>query len=748
MNAKIKSIFVVLLTLCLAFQTSIVLINAENPTEQASAPTQIGVSDDTDSNLIAEYETAAQNRKYTLFYDKKNAWFALRENENGYIWYSVPNDFLSDEVTKLQNKMNVRSQLIVDYIYDPDEASTSASKFVNSHVGCLLNGRIETEKVDGGFRAVYYFDEFGFEIPVEYKIDDDCFVVTVAVPEIKETKAYRITAVNVLPMFGAGNSTDSGYVFVPDGCGALVEFNNGKKSSLKYDKMLYGKEVTDTPETQMSRYESVYLPVISTVKNGNNALTGIITEGDSNASIALINGNSDCAYTAVSSKVNLRNITEKILFAQTNSRKEIYSTDDISDFKSDYQVKYYTHSGDKANYAGTAEIYRDYLVKEKGLTKKTSDVGAHLNLYGAVTVNSAFFGIPYTKTVPLTTFAQAQEIAKDFGDYLSSVRVLGWSGDILNKAVPSKLKISGKIGGNKGYSQFSEYLSKNDIELYLDVDFTTFRKNSGKYSIKTVFNEIPKQKEYLRSVYSSKLDCDPYYLLSPNKLKQLSDKFLSSAKKNKISGICLSGITNTLYSDYNKDSRVYRNQAQDKISAVIKNYSGSVSLAGKTANAHAAPYMSIIYQTPVYSSGYELFDKEIPFYQIVFHGYIPMTSPEIYQTQEPDVTMLNSVEGGIEPLYAAIYKDADVLTDTRYDSLYSSTYSLWSSDAKEAMKDYLPLLKRIANATIAAHSEIAENVDSTVYDNNIEVVVNYSDSDYLYKDTVIKAKSYAVIERG
>lgn len=748
MNTRIKSIFVVLLTLCLAFQTGVVLIKAENSPETMSVPTQFGVSDETESNLIAEYETAAENRKYTLFYDKKNAWFALKENENGYIWYSVPNDFLSDEITKLQNKMNVRSQLIVDYIYNPDESSTSASKFVNSHVGCLLNGRIKTETVDGGFKAVYYFDEYGFEIPVEYRIEEDCFAVTVAVPEIKETKDYRITAINVLPMFGAGNSTDNGYVLVPDGCGALVEFNNGKKSSLKYDKMLYGKEVTGTPETQMSRYESVYLPVISTVKNGSNALTGIITEGDSNASIALINGNSECAYTSVSSKVNLRNITKKILFAQTNSRKEIYSTDDISDFKSDYRIKYYTHSGDKANYTGAAEIYRNYLVKEKGLKKKTSNPGAHLNLYGTVTVDSAFFGIPYTKTIALTPFDQAQEIAKDFGEYLSSVRLLGWSGDILNNAVPNKLKISGKMGGNSGFKKFTEYLAKNEVEFYLDVDFTTFRKNSGKYSIKTVFNEIPKQKEYLRSVYSSKLNCDPYYLLSPNKLKQVSDKFLNSAKKNKITGICLSGITNTLYGDYNKDSRVYRNQAEDKISAVIENYSSDVSVAGKTANAYAAPYMNIIYQAPIYSSGYELFDKEIPFYQIVFHGYIPMTSPEIYQTQEPEVTMLNSVEGGTEPLYAAIYKDADVLTNTEYDGLYSSAYSLWGGNAKEDMKNYLPLLKRIADSEIVAHSEIGENVDLTVYDNGIEVAVNYSDSDYLYKDTVIKAKGYAVIERG
>lgn len=371
-----------------------------------------------------------------------------------------------------------------------------------------------------------------------------------------------------------------------------------------------------------------------------------------------------------------------------------------------------------------------------------------MNLYGTVMVNSAFFGIPYTKTIPLTTFNQAEEIAKDFSDYLSSVRLLGWSGDIMNDSVPNRIKLSRKMGSNSDFKQFSEYLSKNNFKLYLDVDFTTFRKGSGKYSIKTVFNEIPKQKEYLRSVYSSKINCAPYYLLSPTKLKQVSDKFLNSAEKKGVSSICLSGITDTLYSDYNNDSKVYREQAAKVISSVIDNYSSSMSLAGRSANAYTVPYMDMIYQTPVYSSGYELFDKEIPFYQIVLHGYVPMTSPEIYQTQESVVTMLNTVEAGIEPLYATIYKNADVLTNTRYDNLYSSTYSLWSSAAKDDMANYLKLLKSIADSTIVAHSEIAENVDSTVYDNQIEVAVNYSENDYLYKDTVIKAKSYTVLERG
>lgn len=748
MISKSRIIFVVLMIVSLVASTCNFGVVAENVNNLTSTPVQLGVNEETSDELIAEFIKAAENSRYILFYDEKNAWFALQEKQSGYIWYSVPNDFLIDSITQLQNKMNTRSQVIVDYIYKPDEYSTSAPKFVNSQVGCINNGRIETKLINGGFRAVYYFDEYGFEIPVEYIIRDDYFEVNLLTSELKETKDYLITAINLLPSFGAGNSEDEGYLFVPDGCGALINFNNGKKSSLKYDKLIYGQEVTETPETKNARYESIYMPVFSTVKN-EYALTGIITKGDSNASITLINGNASCAYNSVSSKINLRSITEKILFGQTNSRRLLYRTVENFDFESNYQVRYYTSFGENASYMGAAEIYRNYLIEEMGLKKNKTDAGVHLNVYGTVSVDAAFLGIPYTKVKTLTTFAQATEIAKEFGDNLSSVRLLGWSGDIMNSSVPKSAKLHSKMGSSKQFKNFVEYLNKNGTDFYLDVDFTNFKKWKSIYSIKTVFNETPKQNEYLRSVYSSKLNCDPYYLLSPLKLTSVSNDFLNSCISKNISGISLSGITNTLYSDYNEDNKVHRNEAKEIITNVIKNYDNSnISLSTKSANSYVIPYSERIYEVPLYSSGYEIFDREIPFYQIVLHGYVPMTSPQIYQTQDSDVTMLCTVESGIEPLYSTIYETSAILTNTRYDGLYSSTYSLWQPDAEKQLDKYLPILKDISNSIIVNHFEIAENVICTTYDNGVEIAVNYTDEDFRYKDFTIGAMDYTVLRGG
>ena len=748
MISKRRIIFVILLIVSLVTSTCNFSVVAENANNLTSTPIQIGVDEETSDELIAEFIKASENSRYILYYDKTNAWFALQEKQSGYIWYSVPNDFLSDNITQLKNKMNTRSQLIVDYIYKPDEYSTSTPKFVNSQVGCINNGRIKTELIDDGFKAVYYFDEYGFEIPVEYVIRDSYFEVNLLTSELKETKDYIITAINLLPSFGAGNSDDEGYLFVPDGCGALIDFNNGKNSQNKYDKLLYGQEVTETPETKKVRYESIYMPVFSTVKN-EYALTGIITKGDSNASITLINGNSACAYNAVSSKINLRSITEKILFARTDSRRFLYRTVKNYDFKSNYQVRYYTSFGKSASYMGAAEIYRNYLIKEKGLKKIKADAGVHLNVYGTVSINTAFLGIPYTKVIALTTFAQATEIAKEFGDNLSSVRLLGWSGDIMNSNVPKRAKLHSKMGNSKQFENFAEYLDKNGTEFYLDVDFTNFRKWKSIYSIKNIFNEAPKQNEYLRSVYSAKLNCDPYYLLSPSKLASVSNKFLNSCKNKNISGISLSGITDTLYSDYNEDNKIYRNEAKGTITDVIENYYNSdIDLSVESANGYVTPYAKRIYEVPLYSSGYEVFDKEIPFYQIVLHGYVPMTSPEIYQTQDSDMTMLCTVESGIEPLYSTIYADSSILTNTRYDGMYSSTYSLWKPHAEKRIEKYLPILKDVSNSIIVNHFEIAENVMCTVYDNGVKIVVNYTDKDFRYKDFIIGAKDYAVLKGG
>ena len=95
-----------------------------------------------------------------------------------------------------------------------------------------------------------------FEVPLEYLLDGENLLVRVPLEEVKypqdvfdpqrstsrsEKVSYPIESIRVLEYFGAADSTHSGYVLVPDGSGALIEFGKqGKESVSSYKAQVYG----------------------------------------------------------------------------------------------------------------------------------------------------------------------------------------------------------------------------------------------------------------------------------------------------------------------------------------------------------------------------------------------------------------------------------------------------------------------------------------------------------------------------
>lgn len=83
-----------------------------------------------------------------------------------------------------------------------------------------------------------------FTIPIEYLLDGPNLIVRVPVEEIRDTKPFPIESIQLLEMFGAAGTKENGYMFVPDGSGALIRLNNGKTAALPFGMPIYGKDRT------------------------------------------------------------------------------------------------------------------------------------------------------------------------------------------------------------------------------------------------------------------------------------------------------------------------------------------------------------------------------------------------------------------------------------------------------------------------------------------------------------------------
>ena len=694
------------------------------------------------------YKTVADNKLFSLSADMETGLFTLYQKETGKSWHSTPIDAENDKISKGPVKTNVRSQIVAEYIYRSDESHAETTQSANSRSECINSGSVKVEQVTNGIRVTYCFETVGFEIPVVYTLESDYLKAEIETEKIKEGKDSYLMAINLLPAFGAGNSEDDGSLFVPDGCGALIHFNNGVSMKQQYDEYVYGDDLAQNVDEKSNLTETIRLPVFATITSGSSLL-GVITEGAALSSISVINGNGSCGYNAVSAKLHIRQLNTRVMFANNAKNKRAISRVSAIQ-KTSFVVRYYPIKSDENDVCSLANCYRSYLENEKGLKKKNTTPALNVDLYGSVDTVGHFLGIPYTKKSVLTSFDQARniiEVLSDSTEFSVSGRYIGWNNSgVLNNKLPKNASPLSSLGGKKKLKKLINQVKRQGNSLSLEGDMLYFRSGKNSNSVKTIFGQFALQYDYLPSVFVTNQNRTPLRLLTPGKISEITNRFLKSFSQFTDVGISLSTLGNTCYSEYaDGREKTRENQKQICVEALCKASKEINSVTLETANDYAAIYSDRILNAPVTSSGYALFDEDVPFYQMVFHGYIALSVPAMIQSAEINDNFLMAVSTGSELLYTASYNSVAFLSGTRYDGIYGSEFSMWSQDAIDKMQKYSGLLKDISNKTIIGYTSLSNEVFKTDFENGVSVIVNYGNSEVKFQESILPAKDYLVI---
>lgn len=693
------------------------------------------------------YTLVAESDSIAMYAEMEDGHFYLENKKSGDKWYSVPQGLDEDEITKRKEKVAYKSELIIDYVIHEGFASGGLVYNSNSNAECAISGEINIKTIKNGMRVEYVFSGLGFTIPVEYTISGDTFNAKIDTKKIKEGKDCGLIRIYLLPTFGAAGVDEEGYMFIPDGSGVLTNFNNGVASNV-YKANVYGAETSNKKETSYSNTENIRMPVFGMSK-GESGYVAYVEKGDSATSIRAVVGNASNAWNFIHSVLEYAFVCEdELVTHSTNTSNALFRIAGQKYSLPEFSVNYELLSGENVSYVDMAEVYRDYLVNEKGLKKTKANDMISLNVYGAVETQANFLGIKYKKLKKLTGYEDVEKIIKaleekgiapeDLG-----VRYIGWQNDgIFNKGQLTKSKILGVLGGKKDFRNLQKYLKENNVSAAFDADLVLTRSGSINKVATTAFNKKAWQYQYLRSVYVSKLTVDPWTMVNEVSLKKNSASYLKSINKS-IENLGLSTLTNTLYSDFHQNKGSYRTDVAKAMEDVLKKYSEKYNVIGDSANAYAVPYVSKIYNTPTKNSAYKMFDKEVPFYQIVLKGYVPMTGGVVQAEINTDTELLKAVETGTGLLFNCIYEDATIVRGLREEELYSSTYTIWMDKAVKYNEQYAKLFSKIKNEVIVDHVELQDNVVKTTYENGTVVYVNYSKQDVTVEDVTVKARSFA-----
>lgn len=687
----------------------------------------------TEEAALAEMTEVARTSSLALYVNETTGVFAVENLANGYYWWSNPYNADNDPAVKSDSKRNeLKSSMVINSVKvtDTEAASTTLRAAATGET------TVDIGAVENGFKAEVSFSNEGIMVPYTVTLVDDYFEISILADEIYEVEleapdlikesSRSIVDIGLFQDLGAAFSDEEGYIVTPDGSGAVINFNNGKTNAVEYTQKLYGRDLAISQDMAPAKTEQAYLPIMGLVKE-DNALLLIATEGSAYATArASVAGQRATSYNSAWFNFALRSTDTYYMGGSTYTALKAYQTDRVPETR--MTVRYYPLAKDDVSYVDIGLRYQQYLVEEKGLTKKTTDDDAHfyLDLYGGTVKERSVMGFPVNLQTAATTYEQAQEIIQSFHELGVDDMVITYedfnAAGMKNK-ISDSIDYSSKLGGKNDFKELADYCASIGAVFAPSVDLMNYERSGNGYS-KTGASVIGVTKAYAtQGVYELAFGTphetrNSWYILTPAYFEKVYGQVISSYTKEGFAAIGVAEGTNILYSDFN--TNVNKTTSRQQTIEILKscyqmiNNSGMTFVAG-ACNDYALPYVDFITDVPLYSSNFDLYDYDIPLYEIVIHGYIPYTSKAKNASSGADELFLLSVATGTPVHYEFMYEDPNTFTDCDYDTLFYTNYRGWLDIAAAEYKICKDIVADLSAKTITNFVYLSEDVVQTTF---------------------------------
>lgn len=651
-----------------------------------------------------------------------------------------------DEVTGLYEiaRYETMSRLVINRLYD-------------IFYGKLGYTREQAIEENFGYGYTVDYEKIRFQIGVEVKLTDKGIQTAIMRNTLQEFGGSRISSISLYPMFGtaiaeiAGVPTE-GYIVLPDGTGAIMNFNNGKYYQNPYRKRLYGQDLALLPFKMREQQQDITIPVFGMIKEVGG-FAGIITEGDAMATInADVSGRID-SYNNVFISFNLRESEAITLGTPSVPHGITLWTKPI--VRTDFVVQYEFLTGAKNNYVGVAESYRNYLIDTYGLSfnDQTTQTVITTEFLGAYDKKEFFLGIPYNTTRSLTTFKQALKIIDDMQALnIDDINVI-YSGVFnggLSQSIETKMDVERVLGNEQGFKRMVNTLETDHIDVYASVKLMTvngYRRFSDQYtySAKRITGNnaylyeyhYPTGLPYSETMYPHS---DADYIINPAYYQAIYDKMVKDFKHDYID---LSMLGQYLTGSYDKSNILFKQDALRLQQAILAESNKQLML--RNPMGFAMPYAKYITDLPTDTTLYAIIDEQIPLLQLSLSGLVDYAgdSINIISTRSIEYNFLKAIETGSNLKYTLTYDDSRELLNTEFNQYNSTYYKNWL-DLMQTQKEELDAIG-IHQGRLVQHEIIANNVYKVTYSHGLEVVINYNLTPYSYLGQVVFAMNYKVV---
>lgn len=609
-----------------------------------------------------------------------------------------------------------------------------------------------------------------FKLSIEYSINKEDGSLDVRLPSnsiLYDETLFRLENISTLQFLGAGRMStityDSyfgetgtigayggtngdailydGYIFYPDGSGALFEFGdlytNTNKASVAWEGKVYGQDYayyTVSGENQ----EAIRLPaygIVSTksvtkqpimVDNGQGTLVqktdavgkplynlvtekqgflAILEEGEAMTSLAISFGATRHNYASVypvyvprpndtydlSDSVSVSGNTKWTVVADRkytgNYRTRIVMLSDLG------------NDSYPTTWVGMATAYRDYLVNKGTLNRLTAEavedqIPLYLEVFGSYETTKQILSVPVDVKVPLTSFADVSAIYNDLAENAGitnvNFKLTGFANGGMAATYPAKLKWEKSVGGSRGFEELVAEAKEKNFGVYPDFDFT-YISNEARFDgvslkelgARTVDNRYCSKQVYdaVHQEFISYFDMCVATNLIAEYYGKFSKKLSSYSGEDTSFGLSVGTLGSDLNSSFDEDNPINREEAKEDIVNLLTSMKDSYkSLMTSGGNGYVFGYSDHIIGLPLASSNYRYASASVPFMAMVLHGYVNYTGAAINMKGDTQENLLRSIENGAYPYFLLSYNTANTMLlkkDEVLSQYYSIRYDIW-----------------------------------------------------------------------
>jgi len=692
-----------------------------------------------DLSRLSGFEKKCENDYLEIWFKEDIASIRVVDKRSGYVWGSLGEDTHED----LNDSLAAMANSICTIEYYDENGSDDRLSLSDSSVSAEYkwNGNELT--------CGFYANDIGLSLSFTMKLKDNDIEFEVVKGSVKESNTALIKSLYFMPFLGCVNEDEkSGYMFIPDGSGALIRYSKSASYISPFEKKVYGMDYGIDTESETYNILSgrpndfavetpqISCPVFGMVHGaGQNAVFAEILSGMDYALIQAYPAGFTTDFNWVTARFDYR---QKYVQPTGQEGQGVEGPQPKANSMIP-KISYSFLTGEDANYSGMARKYRESLT-ERGVLKTErvdKEVPMFINLIGA-DVKDGFLKM---KTATLTTARQAKEIISlinDTGINNLSVVYSGWKKGGINGTKYNSTATEKKLGSVKDFEELNKTVKSNNGRFYLGLNPVTANDkqiNPANYSATTLgkeFEVIVRDNE--EALFNES------YLIRPITVAEQTSKLM---KKYNFS-FCFENIGTKLYADYSRDKNLMRSQTKQVFEKVAKL---SKTSAYFQPNDYMWEYTAEYFNIPMVNSQYLYETDTVPFLQMVLKGSIDYYAPYANLGFYNQDSILKMIEYATYPSVMLMSEDNYALHNTGLEDYFSLQYDSWETVIADMYSQISSALSKVEGASMTEHKVLSKGVILTVYSNGVQILINYNSENADTEYGTVNAKSFLVKDR-